>query len=192
MKGAWETVQHTSCGGLTDELRDKATKVLHALSAGHRRPPKCPGVTWPPPEAGFRRFLHPRASCFRHHLGDPSLLIRSGVRGQILGGQGEPVPGGARLPMTDEALRAVTSLVAHRSYLSHLSRPRMQAGIQWHAFYSHHCFVSLFPNDDDVLGASLTRFRFTSSAFSRTSPSSSRMAKFAGNRPRSSGTSGDS
>jgi hypothetical protein len=53
MKGAWETVQHTSCGGLTDELRDKATKVLHALSAG------------------------------------------------------EPVPGGARLPMTDEALRAV-------------------------------------------------------------------------------------
>jgi len=53
MKGAWETVQHTSCGALADELRDSATKVLHALCAG------------------------------------------------------EPIPGGATLPLTDEALRAV-------------------------------------------------------------------------------------
>ncbi|CAK0890759.1 unnamed protein product [Prorocentrum cordatum] len=53
MKGAWETVQHTVCGTLADELRAQAAERLHALAAG------------------------------------------------------QPVPGGARLPLTDEALRGV-------------------------------------------------------------------------------------
>jgi len=53
MKGAWETVQHTTCGSLADELRAEAAGLLHDLAAGR------------------------------------------------------PVPGGARLPLTDEALHMV-------------------------------------------------------------------------------------
>jgi len=40
MKGAWETVQHTVCGTLADELRAQAAERLHALAAGQ----PCPAV----------------------------------------------------------------------------------------------------------------------------------------------------
>eukprot|EP00929_Paragymnodinium_shiwhaense_P076813 TRINITY_DN39546_c0_g1_i1.p1 TRINITY_DN39546_c0_g1~~TRINITY_DN39546_c0_g1_i1.p1 ORF type:complete len:1572 (+),score=466.03 TRINITY_DN39546_c0_g1_i1:140-4855(+) len=38
VRGAWETVQHTSCGQLSEELRAAALQSLHALSAGQRLP----------------------------------------------------------------------------------------------------------------------------------------------------------
>uniref|UniRef100_A0A7S4VAK9 Guanylate-binding protein N-terminal domain-containing protein n=1 Tax=Alexandrium monilatum TaxID=311494 RepID=A0A7S4VAK9_9DINO len=53
VRGAWETVQHTVCGQLADELRETATTMLRALASGRQ------------------------------------------------------VPGGAQLPLTDEALYAV-------------------------------------------------------------------------------------
>jgi hypothetical protein len=53
VKGAWETVQHTACGSLSDELRNSACETLRTLA------------------------------------------------------KGTPLPGGAQLPLTDEALRMV-------------------------------------------------------------------------------------
>lgn len=53
IKGAWETVQHTACGSLSDELRNSACETLRTLA------------------------------------------------------KGTPLPGGAQLPLTDEALRMV-------------------------------------------------------------------------------------
>lgn len=53
VKGAWETVQHTACGSLSDELRNSACDTLRTLA------------------------------------------------------KGTPLPGGAKLPLTDEALRMV-------------------------------------------------------------------------------------
>eukprot|EP00928_Gymnodinium_smaydae_P018459 TRINITY_DN17022_c0_g3_i2.p1 TRINITY_DN17022_c0_g3~~TRINITY_DN17022_c0_g3_i2.p1 ORF type:complete len:864 (-),score=200.86 TRINITY_DN17022_c0_g3_i2:293-2884(-) len=36
VRGAWETVQHTSCGQLADELRASAQQTLHALAGGQK------------------------------------------------------------------------------------------------------------------------------------------------------------
>jgi len=34
VKGAWEGIQHTTCGRLADELRDRASETLHSLAQG--------------------------------------------------------------------------------------------------------------------------------------------------------------
>jgi len=38
VKGAWETVQHTACGSLADDLRGTASKTLHMLASGQQIP----------------------------------------------------------------------------------------------------------------------------------------------------------
>jgi len=61
VRGVWETVQHTTCGSISDELRASALQTLHALAAGQALPG---GVQLPMTDEALRETLREQ----RHRL----------------------------------------------------------------------------------------------------------------------------
>jgi len=61
VKGAWETVQHTACGSLSDELRNQACATLRTLASGAQLPG---GASLPMPDEALRMVLRHQ----RHEL----------------------------------------------------------------------------------------------------------------------------
>ncbi|CAE8583406.1 unnamed protein product, partial [Polarella glacialis] len=61
VKGAWDAVQHTTCGKLGDELRAVASQVLKALAAGQKLPD---GAQLPMTDEALRAFFRDQ----RHKL----------------------------------------------------------------------------------------------------------------------------
>lgn len=64
VRGAWETVQHTTCGQLADELRGSALESLHGLAAGRQLPG---GAQLPMTDEALRAELRSRRHAMKAH-----------------------------------------------------------------------------------------------------------------------------
>jgi len=64
VKGAWDAVQHTTCGGLAEELRGMALQKLKALKSGQKLPD---GAELPMTDEALRAFFREQRHALKEH-----------------------------------------------------------------------------------------------------------------------------